>query len=197
MPIRFGANPIGWSNDDMPELGGDTPLEQCLSEAKQVGFEGMELGNKFPRDAAALRKVLAAHGLDLISGWYSGALALSHLTPLNPRQGTLLICLIGFLLAATRFDQQLLPFLGYLGAALGPALALVLLVNWRQPPHRTTLALLAWLVGAGVAVTPRRAVDQLEFTVGQEPQPLAIGTESRTAGVVLVARQPRKVLAIQ
>lgn len=74
MPIRFGANPIGWSNDDMPELGGDTPLEQCLSEAKQVGFEGMELGNKFPRDAAALTKVLAAHGLDLISGWYSAEL---------------------------------------------------------------------------------------------------------------------------
>ena len=60
MPIRFGTNPIGWSNDDMPELGGDTPLEQCLSEAKQAGFEGMELGNKFPREPVALKKVLSA-----------------------------------------------------------------------------------------------------------------------------------------
>ena len=74
MPIRFGTNPIGWSNDDMPELGGDTPLEQCLSEAKQAGFEGMELGNKFPREPAALKAALAPHGLDLVSGWYSAEL---------------------------------------------------------------------------------------------------------------------------
>lgn len=74
MAIRFGANPIGWSNDDMLELGGDISLEQCLSEARQAGFEGMELGHKFPREAAALRKVLAAHRLDLVSGWYSAEL---------------------------------------------------------------------------------------------------------------------------
>jgi len=69
--IRIGANPIGWSNDDMPELGGHIPLEQCLAEAKQAGFEGMELGNKFPREAAKLKPTLAAHGLALVSGWYS------------------------------------------------------------------------------------------------------------------------------
>ena len=56
--IRIGANPIGWSNDDMPELGGETPLETCLTEAKEIGFEGMELGNKFPREAAELKAVL-------------------------------------------------------------------------------------------------------------------------------------------
>ncbi len=74
MPIRFGTNPIGWSNDDMPELGGDTPLEVCLAEAKQAGFEGMELGNKFPREAKGLKAALAPHGLDLVSGWYSAEL---------------------------------------------------------------------------------------------------------------------------
>jgi myo-inosose-2 dehydratase len=58
----------------MPELGGDTPLDQCLTEARQAGFTGMELGNKFPRQPAALKKVLAAHGLDLVSGWYSAEL---------------------------------------------------------------------------------------------------------------------------
>jgi inosose dehydratase len=52
MTIRFGANPIGWSNDDMRELGGDIPLEQCLAEAKQAGFEGMEMGHKFPTEPA-------------------------------------------------------------------------------------------------------------------------------------------------
>jgi myo-inosose-2 dehydratase len=74
MTIRIGANPIGWSNDDLRELGGDIPLEQCLTEAKEAGFEGMELGHKFPREAGALRKVLSAHGLDLVSGWYSAEL---------------------------------------------------------------------------------------------------------------------------
>src|SRR6202051_3263393 len=53
MTLRIGANPIGWSNDDMRELGGDTPLETCLAEAGQVGFEGMELGHKFPRGPGA------------------------------------------------------------------------------------------------------------------------------------------------
>jgi myo-inosose-2 dehydratase len=69
--IRIGANPICWSNDDMPEIGGDIPLEQCLSEAKAIGIAGMELGNKFPRSAAALGPILDRHGLALVSGWYS------------------------------------------------------------------------------------------------------------------------------
>lgn len=71
MAIRIGANPIGWSNDDMQELGGWIPLEQCLSEAKAAGFVGMELGNKFPREAAKLRPILAKYGHALIGGWHS------------------------------------------------------------------------------------------------------------------------------
>ena len=47
--MRIGINPIGWSNDDLPSLGGDTPLETALSEGKEIGYEGFELGNKFPR----------------------------------------------------------------------------------------------------------------------------------------------------
>ena len=27
MPVRLGISPIGWSNDDLPELGGDIPLD--------------------------------------------------------------------------------------------------------------------------------------------------------------------------
>ena len=50
MPIRIGANPIGWSNDDLQHIGGNTPLETCLAEAREAGFEGMELGHKFPRE---------------------------------------------------------------------------------------------------------------------------------------------------
>ena len=76
MTIRIGANPIGWSNDDMREIGGWIPLDQCLSEAKAAGFEGMEMGNKFPAVADELRPVLSAHGLVLVGGWYSTALLL-------------------------------------------------------------------------------------------------------------------------
>jgi inosose dehydratase len=74
MSVRIGINPITWSNDDLPELGGETPLETCLAEAKQAGYAGIELGNKFPRESATLRPVLDRHGLALISGWYSGRL---------------------------------------------------------------------------------------------------------------------------
>jgi myo-inosose-2 dehydratase len=72
--VRIGANPIGWSNDDMRELGGATPLETCLAEAKEAGFEGMELGHKFPREPKALASVLGKFGLRLVSGWYSAEL---------------------------------------------------------------------------------------------------------------------------
>ena len=50
MKIKIGIAPIAWSNDDMPELGGDTPIEVCLDEAKKAGFSGIELGGKFPRN---------------------------------------------------------------------------------------------------------------------------------------------------
>jgi myo-inosose-2 dehydratase len=74
MTVRIGANPIGWSNDDMQQLGGDTPLATCLAEARQAGFEGMELGHKFPRAPKALHDALAPFGLACVSGWYSSAL---------------------------------------------------------------------------------------------------------------------------
>ena len=74
MPIRIGANPIGWSNDDLQEIGGDTPLETCLAEAREAGFEGMELGHKFPREPQALKAALAPFGMACISGWYSAEL---------------------------------------------------------------------------------------------------------------------------
>lgn len=74
MSVRIGINPLTWTNDDLPQLGGDTPVEVCLSEARAAGYSGIEMGHKFPRNAVRLRPLLERHGLDLISGWYSAAL---------------------------------------------------------------------------------------------------------------------------
>lgn len=74
MTVRLGINPLTWSNDDMPALGAETPLETCLSEGKEAGFSGFELGNKFPRTPETLGPILKQHELDLVSGWYSSEL---------------------------------------------------------------------------------------------------------------------------
>ena len=73
--VRIGVNPLSWMNDDLPSLGGDTPLETALAEGKEIGYEGFELGNKFPQDGPALKAKLDAFGLACVSGWYSGHLA--------------------------------------------------------------------------------------------------------------------------
>ena len=73
-PLRVGVNPIAWSNDDLRELGADISLQRCLREAKEAGFQGIELGHKFPRTTGPLQAALAPHALQLVSGWYSAKL---------------------------------------------------------------------------------------------------------------------------
>ena len=74
MSIKLGIAPIAWSNDDMPELGGDTTLEQCLSEASKAGFTGIESGGKFPKNSKELIPKLKKENLQLCSGWYGASL---------------------------------------------------------------------------------------------------------------------------
>jgi len=74
MSVKLGIAPIAWSNDDMPELGGDTPLEQCLSEASEAGFIGIESGGKFPKKSEELLPLLEKYKLNLCSGWYGANL---------------------------------------------------------------------------------------------------------------------------
>ncbi|CDH26342.1 myo-inosose-2 dehydratase [Xenorhabdus bovienii] len=74
MAVQLGINPLTWTNDDLPSLGAETPLETCLTEGRQAGFAGFELGNKFPRQSQILGPILASHNLKLVSGWYSGNL---------------------------------------------------------------------------------------------------------------------------
>ncbi len=72
MSVRIGINPITWTNDDVPELGGDTPLEICLSEILQAGYVGTELGGKYPRQSEVLSEILGRYDLQLVSGWWDG-----------------------------------------------------------------------------------------------------------------------------
>lgn len=74
MTISLGINPITWSNDDLQYVGADISLDTCLRETAAAGFDGIELGHKFPRDAKVLRPILDEYGLALVSGWYSGRL---------------------------------------------------------------------------------------------------------------------------
>ena len=74
MSIKLGIAPIAWSNDDMPELGGETTLEQCLSEASKAGFTGIESGGKFPKSSKELIPKLEKENLQLCSGWYGATL---------------------------------------------------------------------------------------------------------------------------
>ena len=74
MSVKLGIAPIAWSNDDMPELGGETSLETCLSEARQAGFTGVESGGKFPRTSNELIPILNKFDIKLCSGWYGANL---------------------------------------------------------------------------------------------------------------------------
>ena len=74
MSVKLGIAPIAWSNDDMPDLGGDTSLETCLSEAREAGFTGIESGGKFPKTSKELLPILNKHNINLCSGWYGANL---------------------------------------------------------------------------------------------------------------------------
>ncbi len=69
--ILYGTNPIAWSNDDDQTLGANISLEQCLDQASELGFDGIEKGHKMPATPAELKSVLGARGLRFVSGWHS------------------------------------------------------------------------------------------------------------------------------
>ena len=72
--VKLAIAPIGWTNDDMPELGGEVTFEQCISEMALSGFSGSEVGNKYPRDTKVLKKALSLRGLEIASAWFSSFL---------------------------------------------------------------------------------------------------------------------------
>lgn len=69
--IKLGIAPIGWTNDDLPDLGSENTFEQCVSEMALAGFTGTEVGNKYPHDTAVLKKALKLRGIEICNAWFS------------------------------------------------------------------------------------------------------------------------------
>ena len=69
--VKLAIAPIGWTNDDMPDLGGEKTFEQCISEMALAGFKGSEIGNKYPQDPAVLKRYLDVRGLQICNAWFS------------------------------------------------------------------------------------------------------------------------------
>ena len=69
--VKLAIAPIGWTNDDLPDLGAENTFEQCVSEMALAGFEGSEIGNKYPQDVEVLRHKLEVRGLRVCNAWFS------------------------------------------------------------------------------------------------------------------------------
>lgn len=69
--ILYGTNPIAWSNDDDWSIGDHLSLDDCLSDCRSIGFDGIEKGHKMPDDGAALKLKLGDYGLRFAAGWFS------------------------------------------------------------------------------------------------------------------------------
>ncbi len=77
--ILYGTNPIAWSNDDDWSIGDHLSLDDCLSDCRRIGFDGIEKGHKMPDEGAALKAVLGGYGLRFAAGWFSTNLLVNDL----------------------------------------------------------------------------------------------------------------------
>ncbi|MFI8417293.1 myo-inosose-2 dehydratase [Serratia sp. NPDC078593] len=69
--VKLAIAPIGWTNDDMPELGQENTFQQCVSEMALAGFTGSEVGSKYPRDPNVLKPMLDIRGIQICNAWFS------------------------------------------------------------------------------------------------------------------------------
>jgi len=72
--VRLGIAPIGWTNDDMPDLGKDNTFEQTISEMALAGYAGCEIGCQYPKDPTVLKRHLGLRGLTICNAWFSALL---------------------------------------------------------------------------------------------------------------------------
>lgn len=72
--VFLGIAPIGWTNDDMPDLGKENTFQQTVSEMALAGFKGSEVGSHYPADPEVLKKALDLRGLTICNQWFSSFL---------------------------------------------------------------------------------------------------------------------------
>ena len=74
MSVKIGISPIAWQNDDLPDITADYTMEQALKEAREIGYIGVERGQRMPHDTEGLRAYLEKYDIALCGGWCSGSL---------------------------------------------------------------------------------------------------------------------------
>ena len=72
MTIKIGISPIAWQNDDLPELTAFYTMEQVLQESREIGYTGVERGQRMPKDTDGLKAYLDKYDIVLCGGWCSG-----------------------------------------------------------------------------------------------------------------------------
>ena len=72
MSVKIGISPIAWQNDDLPDITKDYTMEQALRESREIGYTGVERGQRMPHDTEVLRQYLEANDIALCGGWCSG-----------------------------------------------------------------------------------------------------------------------------
>lgn len=79
MSVKIGISPIAWQNDDLPDLTAAYTMEQALKEAREIGYTGVERGQRMPGDTEGLRAYLEANDIALCGGWCSGSALVNDL----------------------------------------------------------------------------------------------------------------------
>lgn len=79
MSVKIGISPIAWQNDDLPDLTAAYTMEQALKEAREIGYTGVERGQRMPGDTEGLRAYLEANDIALCGGWCSGSTLVNDL----------------------------------------------------------------------------------------------------------------------
>ncbi|NOC47516.1 myo-inosose-2 dehydratase [Ruegeria sp. HKCCD7559] len=79
MSVKIGISPIAWQNDDLPDLTAAYTMEQALKEAREIGYTGVERGQRMPADTEGLRAYLDANDIALCGGWCSGSTLVNDL----------------------------------------------------------------------------------------------------------------------
>jgi inosose dehydratase len=87
----IGIQPTGWTNDDFPEIGNDTPYQVILDQTQESGYQGGSTGHNYPAHLPSLLYSLERRKLRIASTWF----------------GTTFTTGVNFDIAFTAFKQQI------------------------------------------------------------------------------------------